>query len=184
MKEKVDKILTICMLALAVVTTVLVIMFAFAKEANPPQNDNASAVVEQEAVTNSNLIDAYGTAYADHIGGNGFYNTFYMILFILIAVSLVAMLVFWVLRQVEKFTSDGKYWIKFLSVIAICAVVVVISFVFSSGTDIDPAFLEKHKSSSQISKLVGAACILSFILIVGAIVSILATEVTKKIKKN
>ena len=197
MKEKTDKILTISMLALAVVTTVLVVLFAFAKAelpndevkkgiTNPDVKEYVEKVTENDIkdVDNTSLLDVFESNYPYFIGGNGLYNTFFVILSIIIGVSLLAMLTFWVLGQVDKFMSDKKYWIKFLVVLAICAVVVIMSFLLSSGNDIAPEFLEKFEITPGVSRLIGAACILSYILAAGAIVSILCTEVVKIIKKK
>ena len=163
MKEKTDKILTLVMLAVAVVATIFAVLFA---------------------MPNSGLIDEFGKDYFPHIENNGFFTAFYAILRCVIGVSALAMMVFWVIRQVEKFKSDKKYWLKFISVIAICAVVVVVSFLLSSGDDISDAFLEKNESTKGISKLIGAACIMVYILAVGTVVSILYTEVAKLFKKK
>ena len=163
MKEKTDKILTLVMLAVALLATVFTVLFA---------------------MPNSSLIDEYEKDYVNHIQGEGYYTILYIILLCVIGFSILAMLGFWVLSQVEKFMSDSKYWVKFLTVAAICVVIVVVSFLLSSGNDIAPEFLQKFEVTPTVSRLIGAACIMCYILAAGAIVSILYTEVAKLFKKK
>lgn len=188
------------MLAVAVVATVLLVLFAFHKEEpasiasatdsieNVVDVDNNAnenvADADSVIIRNSNLIDVYGKDYAPHIGGNGIYNTFFVILICMIGLSLVAMLVFWVLSQANKFMNDSKYWIKFLCVLAICAIVLVLSFALSSGNDVSEEFLKKYELDPDLSRPIGAICILCYILAAGAILSILGTEIAKLFKKK
>ena len=135
MKEKTDKLITYVMLGVAVLATVFAILFAFHKAEMPDQ-----AVIEQykkegkvvfteeslESVNNSSIIDALGSdKYFDYVGGNGLYNTMFTILICVIAVSALAMLIFWFIRQIDKFKHDGKYWIKFLTVIVVAGIVIL-----------------------------------------------------------
>ena len=150
------------MLAVAVIATVVTVLFA---------------------MPNGNLIDEYEKEYVNHIQGEGYYNILYVLLLCLIGVSVLAMLAFWVLNQVEKFMSDSKYWIKFLVVISICVVVCVVSFLLSSGDDIAIEFLQKFEVTPGISRLIGAACIMCYFLVAGACVSMIYTWIAKIFKK-
>jgi uncharacterized membrane protein YagU involved in acid resistance len=67
--------------------------------------------------------------------------------------------------------------------VAIVVAVVVVSYLLSKGNDVTPALMEKNNISESTSKLIGAACWMVYILVIGAAVSILYTEVAKLFKK-
>ena len=158
MKEKTDKILTLVMLAVAVLATVFTVLFDI---------DNGSK---------DSLADLENPATFDIA---------YFILLALIGLAIIGILVFLVVKMVNRFMSNKNYWVKFLIVSAICVAVVVVSYLLSSGTDVPAEFLEKNDNTSQtVSKLIGTACIMVYILAAGAIVSILFTEIAKTFKKR
>ena len=158
MKEKTDKLLTLVMLGVALLATVFAVLFAIG-------NGSADSL---EGLTNPGTFDVA-----------------YIILMCLVIAAIVGILVFLVVKLVNRFMSNGKYWVKFLTITAICAAVILISyFVLSSGNDVPTEFLEKNETSEGTSKLIGAACWMVYILAAGTIVSILVTEVVKTFKKR
>ena len=60
----------------------------------------------------------------------------------------------------------------------------VVSFLLANGNDVSAALLDKHGLSVGASKLIGAACILVYIIVIGAALSILVTEVMPKSNKK
>ncbi len=159
MKEKSDKILTLVMLAVAIVATVFAVLFAI-------HNGDKDSLEGIET-------------------GGSFFDLAYIILMCLVGLSIIGIIVFLVLKLANRFMSDSKYWVKFLTITAICAAVILISyFVLSSGSDVPAEFLEKNETSKGTSKLIGAACWMVYILAAGTIVSILVTEVVKTFKKR
>ena len=63
-------------------------------------------------------------------------------------------------------------------------VVLVVSYLLSKGNDVTLALMEKNNITESTSKLIGACCIVVYILVIGAAASILYTEVAKLIKKK
>lgn len=157
MKEKTDKLLTLVMLGVALLATVFAVLFAIG-------NGSADSL---EGLTNPGTFDVA-----------------YIILMCLVIAAIVGIFVFLVVKLVNRFMSDGKYWVKFLTVTVICVAVVVVSYLLSSGSDVPAEFLAKNETSEGVSKLIGAACIMVYILAAGSVISILFTEIAKPFKKK
>ncbi len=171
MKEKTAKIITLAGLGIAVLSTVLAIMFAL-----------------KVPSTVKNLLDL--TMYETESGESVsfFFDLTYWILIALVAVSVAAILFFLILKLVNRFTSEKGYLFKFLIILGICIVVVVISYVLSTGNDVNDAKLalidDNKETAIGISKFIGAACYMVYILVFGAAACILYSEIVKSIKKK
>ena len=156
MKEKTDKLITLFGLGIALVCTILAIVFAM----------NNGGVKELSAVQ-----------------ANGLFDATYWILICFVAIAIAAIVVFLVLKLAANFKEQPGYWKKFLLLVGIVVVVCVISYVLSKGNDVTLALMEKNNVSESTSKLIGAACWMVYILVIGAAVSILYTEIAKLFKK-
>lgn len=156
MKEKTDKLITLLGLGIAVVCTILAIVFAM----------NNGGVKELAAVQQNGLFDAV-----------------YWILICFVAVAIAAIVFFLVVKLANNFKEQPGYWKKFLLLVAIVLIVCVVSYVLSKGNDVTLALMEKNNISESTSKLIGAACWMVYILVIGAAVSIVYTEVAKMFKK-
>ncbi|MBP5542307.1 MAG: hypothetical protein J6X88_11780 [Bacteroidales bacterium] len=156
MKEKTDKLITLLGLGIAVVCTILTIIFAM----------NNGGVKELEAVR-----------------ANGLFDATYWILVCFVVVSIAAIVYFLVVKLAARFKEEPGYLKRFLILVGIVAVVLLVSYLLSKGNDVTPALMEKFDVTVGTSKLIGAACILVYILVVGSAVSILYTEIAKLIKK-
>lgn len=156
MKEKTDKLITLLGLGIAVVCTILAIVFAM----------NNGEVKELAAVQQNGLFDAV-----------------YWILICFVAVAIAAIVFFLVVKLANNFKEQPGYWKKFLLLVAIVLIVCVVSYVLSKGNDVTLALMEKNNISESTSKLIGAACWMVYILVIGAAVSIVYTEVAKMFKK-
>ena len=156
MKEKTDKLITLLGLGIAVVCTILAIVFAM----------NNGGVKELAAVQQNGLFDAV-----------------YWILICFVAVAIAAIVFFLIVKLANNFKEQPGYWKKFLLLVAIVVVVCVVSYVLSKGNDVTLALMEKNNISESTSKLIGAACWMVYILVIGAAVSIVYTEVAKLFKK-
>lgn len=156
MKEKTDKLITLLGLGIAVVCTILAIVFAM----------NNGGVKELAAVQQNGLFDAV-----------------YWILICFVAIAIAAIVFFLVVKLANNFKEQPGYWKKFLLLVAIVVVVCVVSYVLSKGNDVTLALMEKNNISESTSKLIGAACWMVYILVIGAAVSIVYTEVAKLFKK-
>ena len=156
MKEKTDKLITLLGLGIAVVCTILTIIFAM----------NNGGVKELEAVR-----------------ANGLFDATYWILVCFVVVSIAAIVYFLVVKLAARFKEEPGYLKKFLVLVGIVVVVLLVSYLLSKGNDVTPALMEKFDVTVGTSKLIGAACILVYILVIGSAVSILYTEIAKLIKK-
>ena len=61
-------------------------------------------------------------------------------------------------------------------------VVFAVAYLLSSGTDLSADFLRRTETSESLSKMIGAAAISVYIFASGALLSIIYSEVTKKLK--
>ena len=157
MKQATDKIITFVGLGIAILCTVLSILFAM----------NNGDVKVLEAVRNGGLFDA----------------TFWILL-CLIIFSIAAIVVFLVIKLGKRFAEDKGYWKKFLGIVAAIVEVLVIAFVLSKGNDVSIALMEKQNITEGTSKLIGAACIVVYIMVIAAACSIIYSEVAKSLKKK
>ncbi len=156
MKESTRKLITIVGLGIAILAMVLSIVFAM----------NNGGVKELEAVKAGGLFDA----------------TFYILL-ALVCISLVAIVFFLVKKLAANFRQQKGYATKFLILVGVIVVVCLAAFLLSSGTDVSKALMEKHDVTEATSKLIGAACIMVYILVIGAAAAIVYSEVAKSLKK-
>ncbi len=157
MKETTRKLITIIALSIAILATVLSVLFAM----------NNGGVKELSAVKANGLFDA----------------TFW-ILICLVAISIIAILWFVIKGLAKKFAEEKGYWKKFLGIVLAIVVVCVAAFALSKGNDVNQALMEKNNISESTSKLIGAACYVVYILVIAAACAILYTEVVKSFKKK
>lgn len=156
MKEKTDKLITLLGLGIAVVCTILTIAFAM----------NNGGVKELSAVR-----------------ANGLFDTTYWILICFVVVAIAAIVFFLVVKLANRFKEEPGYLKKFLLLVGIAVVVLVVSYLLSKGNDVTLALMEKNDISESTSKLIGAACWVVYILVIGAAAAILYTEIAKLLKK-
>ena len=156
MKEKTDKLITLLGLGIAVVCTILTIVFAM----------NNGGVKELSAVK-----------------ANGLFDATYWILVCFVVVSIAAIVYFLVVKLAKRFKEESGYLKRFLILVGIVVVVLLVSFLLSKGNDVTPALMDKFNVTEGTSKLIGAACILVYILVIGSAASILYTEIAKLLKK-
>ena len=170
MKEKTSKIVTLTGLGIAVISTVLAIFFAMRI---PDTVKNLTDLVNYEAETHATV--------------SPFFDITYWTLVILIALSIAAILVFLIVKLAKRFANEKGYLVKFLIILGVCAAVVVVSILLSTGTDVNAAKLElidkDVETATSISKLIGAACYMVYILVAGAAATIVYSEIAKSLKK-
>ena len=153
MKKQTDRLITLAGIGVAILCMVLMVIFAI-------YNKDIKVL---EAVKNGVLFDA----------------TFWILL-CLIAVSLVAIVMFLVIKLGKLFAQDKGYWKKFLGIAAAIFVVLVVSLLLSKGNDVTPALMEKQNITEGTSRLIGAACIVVYIMVAATALSILWVEVIAK----
>lgn len=156
MKETTRKLITWLGLGIALLCSVLMVVFAM-------QNGDVKDLSAVKA--------------------NGLFDATFWILICLVAVSLIAILVFLCIKLAANFKQQKGYAGKFLMLVGIVVVVCLASFLLSKGNDVSPAIMDKFDISNGTSKLIGAACIMVYILVIAAAVSIVYTEIAKSLKK-
>ena len=157
MKEKTDKLITWCGLGIAVLCFLLAIIFA---SKNGGVKDLAS------------------------VQSGGIFDTIYWILVALVAVSIVAIIIFLCVKLADRFKNVPGYAKKFFIILGVAIVACLAAFLLAKGNDVTPALMEKSGTTEGTSKLIGAACILVYILVIGAAGCIIYAEVAKSLKKK
>lgn len=110
-------------------------------------------------------------------GSSAFFDTAFWMLIAFIGVSGCAMIYFLVKRIIK-----GKGW-GFLIGFGLLVVLVLVAYLISTGSDLSSVFLAKNGATEGTSKLVGAACITTYVLCILAILAIVYVEVAKLFKK-
>lgn len=157
MKEKTDKLITYVGLGVAIVCFLLAILFAM---------NNGSDV--------KTLAD---------VKQGGIFDTIYWILVAMVAFSIVAIVVFLCIKLADRFKTVPGYAKKFCIILGVTIVACLAAFLLAKGNDVTPALMEKFDVTEGTSKLIGAACILVYILVIGAAGCIIYAEVAKSLKK-
>ncbi|MBP3763597.1 MAG: hypothetical protein J6I49_06960 [Bacteroidales bacterium] len=157
MNEKTDKLITFVGLGIALLCTVLAIVFAM----------NNGGVKDLWAVNQGGLFDAV-----------------YWILVCLVAISIIAIVIFLFVKLANRFKTVPGYAKKFFIILGVAIVACVAAFLLAKGNDVTPALMERQDISEGTSKFIGAACILVYILVIGAACCIVFAEVSKSLKKK
>ena len=158
MKEKTDKIITYVGLGIAILCLVLAILFAM---------NNGSDV--------KTLAD---------VRDGGLFDTIYWILAAMVCLSIVAIIYFLCIKLADRFKNVPGYAKKFFIILGVVIVICLAAFLLAKGDDVTPALMEKSGTTEGTSKLIGAACILVYILVIGAAGCIIYSEVAKSLKKK
>ena len=131
------------------------------------------------------LATVFAVVFALDIDNNAFfYGITYWMLLLLLGVSIVAIVVFLCKKLADRFKTQPGYLKKFLLLIGLVVVVLVVSYLLATGNDVNSGLLEKNNLTEGSSKLIGAACIVVYILVIGAACSILYVECSKLFKKK
>lgn len=109
---------------------------------------------------------------------DGLYNLAYGIILAFVAICLLAMVYFVVVRIVK---GKGK---GLLIGMGLVIVVCVVGYLLSSGTDISQTFLEKNAATESTSKIVGAGCIITYVMIAVSVLAIIYVECAQLFKKK
>lgn len=148
MKESLRKIILWAALAVAIIGSICCILFAMKYDKNNP--------------------DSFA----------GLYNLAYGIVLVLIALCIIGMLYFVILRIVK---GNGKG--LFIG-IGLLAIVCVVSYLLSSSTDLSQTFLDKYAATESTSKLVGAGVYATYALVIVSVLAIVYVELAQIFKKK
>ena len=130
------------------------------------------------------LATVFAILFALNIQNESMFDITYWILICMVAVSICAILVFLFVKLAKQFKEEPGYWKKFLLILVLIVVACAASFLLAKGDDVSPAMLDKFEISLGTSKLIGAACILVYILVIAAACAIIYTECAKALKKK
>ena len=115
------------------------------------------------------------------VSNSAMFDIAFWLLVIMIGFSLLAIVVFLCKKLAGRFKTEKGYLKKFLILVALIVVLLVVAFLLAKGTDVD---IVKYGISEGTSKLIGAACILVYLIVIGAALAILVTEIMPKYNKK
>ena len=115
------------------------------------------------------------------VSNSTMFDIAFWLLVIMIGFSLLAIVVFLCKKLAGRFKTEKGYLKKFLLLVVLIIVLLVVAFLLAKGTDVD---IVKYGISEGTSKLIGTACIISYIIVIGAALSILVTEIMPKSNKK
>lgn len=164
MKEKLNKIVTWICLGLGMLATIFAIVHATGSD---PKH-----------VLEAGTMTELGNSYS------GLYNIAYLIMVLFMAVALVAIAFFAIKGFVGNIANNPAKAKKTLLVVVAFVVVLAAAFLLAKGDDVSEVLLEKNGLSLGASKFIGSACILCYIIVIGAALSIVYVEVAKLFKKK
>ena len=118
------------------------------------------------------------------VTNSAMFDIAFWLMVIMIAISILAILIFLCKKLGERFRTEPGYLKKFLILCVIIIAVLVISFLLAKGNDVSAAMLEKNNLTEGTSKLIGAACILCYIITIGAALAIVVSEIMPKSNKK
>ena len=127
------------------------------------------------------VMTAIAFVFALNTANGGMFDLAFWLLICMMVVAIGAIVLFLVKKLAERFATEKGYLKKFLILIGIAIVVVVLSYLLAKGDDVD---LIKFGISEGTSKLIGAACIVCYILCIGAVCAIVVAECLPKSNKK
>lgn len=115
---------------------------------------------------------------------DGMFDITFWVLVIIVAATLIAWIFFALKQLIKNFKEDPKKAKKTIFIAIALIVACILSYVFASGTDVSDVVLDKYHVTTGTSKLIGAGCILVYILTFAAVLSIIYVECAKLFKKK
>ena len=115
-------------------------------------------------------------------GVHTFFGIAYWTCVAFIAAAILGMIGFALIQIFANLKEQPKKVRGTLIGVAGFVVVFAVAYLLSSGTDLSADFLRRTETSESLSKMIGAATISVYIFASGALLSIIYSEVTKKLK--
>ena len=110
------------------------------------------------------------------------WNVAYWSVIGLFCVSILIAACFAIIQIVKGLIDGPKKQMGTLIGVGVLIVVMIVSYVIASGTDIPKEVFEKTGSNYANSKLIGASMYTVYVLFGGVILSVLYAEIAKKLK--
>ena len=127
------------------------------------------------------VMTAIAFVFALNTANGGMFDLAFWLLIAMMVVAIGAIVLFLVKKLAERFATEKGYLKKFLILIGIAIVAILLSYILAKSDDVD---LIKFGITEGTSKLIGAACILCYILCGGAVVAIVVSECLPKSNKK
>ncbi|MBR1792313.1 MAG: hypothetical protein IJ764_01550 [Bacteroidales bacterium] len=129
------------------------------------------------------LASIFAIVFAMNTLNEGMFNIAYWITLLFVVLALVGMVYFFCVRFLKNFKENPAKARRTLIVLGIAIVVILISYLCASGTDVPMAMLDKNGVTTGTSKWIGAGAIMVYILVIAAIIAIIYVECAKMFKK-
>lgn len=110
------------------------------------------------------------------------WNVSYWATVAFMVVGIIMALYFAFSQIVKGLIESPKGQIEILMAVGLLVLVFIVSWILASGTDIPAQLFEKTGSDMKFSKLIGGSLYTCYVLIIGVVLTVLATEIAKKIK--
>lgn len=127
------------------------------------------------------VMTAIAFVFALNTGNGGMFDLAFWLLVAMMVFAIGAIVLFLVKKLAERFKTEKGYLKKFLILIGIVVVLLVVSYALATGNDVD---IIKYGIAESTSKLIGAVCILVYILCIGAVAAIVVVECLPKTNKK
>ena len=185
MQNKKNKLILFALLGIAIIASVVTIIFAAKVSAAK------SVIVDEYKDSNEYFFQVMTGSNTDEVpesiqeavqsarSSNTMFNIASTVLYILVAIAILAALV----TFVKLLWTKRQSFIKTLLVAVVLCVIFFVAWLISSGSDVSTTMLEKFDMTQSGSKFVGAACITVYILFFASLLSIIYVEVAKFFKK-
>ncbi|MBP1645406.1 MAG: hypothetical protein H6Q16_981 [Bacteroidetes bacterium] len=111
-----------------------------------------------------------------------FWNLSYWTVVIFVIISIVSALGFALGFIIKGFMDNPKNQMKIIIAFALMVILLVVTYLLASGTDIPVELFEKTGSNYENSKLIGGSLYAVYVLMVGVIIAALYSEIAKKLK--
>ena len=106
---------------------------------------------------------------------NAMWGVAYWVVFIFAICASLGMAIFLIKQAIE---NKARY----LIILGITIVAFFVSYFLASGTDVPQTAFEKAGADYSVSKWIGAACYTVYVLFAGLIISVVYSEVSKRLK--
>jgi hypothetical protein len=111
-----------------------------------------------------------------------FWNLSYWTVAIFIALSIIFAFGFAITFIIKGFIDDPKKQMGIIVAVGLIVVLMVVTYLLASGTDIPKELFEKTGSDYSNSKLIGGSLYAVYVLLLGVVLSALYAEIAKKFK--
>jgi len=111
-----------------------------------------------------------------------FWNLSYWTVVIFVVISIISALGFATGFIVKGFIENPKNQMKIIIAFSSMIILLVVTYILASGSDVPKELFEKTGSNYDNSKLIGGSLYAVYVLIFGVVITALYAEITKKLR--